>query len=75
MKHRRRRFQKDISFLFLLVFLFMYCIVDVWISYHFRINILSEYIFISMRASAVLINGSLLVLILPDVEDKIPINF
>ena len=23
----------------------MHCIVDVWISYHFRINILSEYIF------------------------------
>ena len=38
----------------------------------------SEYnvfIFISMRASAVLINGSLSVLILPEVEDKFPIKF
>ena len=34
-----------------------------------------HHVFISMRASAVLINGSLSVLILPEVEDKFPIKF
>ena len=55
-----------------------------WLSFglktHFSFGLKNHFSFggsfiISMRASAVLINGSLLVLIFPDVEDKFPINF